>query len=109
MDWINDRLDPILIKYGLKPEDMRQTNHDDLTDDPGNTCLDLVFIPFNHPDPEDYPFDPNHEMLIEMPENKYSKFKTEIRKAFDSSGDHCEECLFCTQNNEYLIIINSNK
>lgn len=103
MDWISERIDPILIKYGLKPEDTRQTNLDHLTDDPGNTSLDLVFIPFNHPDNSIY------DLMEQMPKTKYHKFKKEIRDSFDSSGDHCEEVLFCTQNNEYLLIINSNK
>jgi len=78
---------------------MRVINLTEDTDDPGNTELYIVLIPFGEYDEEEAHARPLQEDIKQILEGEH----------FTSEGDHVEEVLITTQNNEFLIIINRIK
>lgn len=80
--------------------EIREIDLTDKTDDPGNTVLQIAFIPME--EDED-------EIPKELSAFQYGSFVSQLQDAFDSAGDHHEEITVLSQNNEYIIIYNANK
>ena len=70
----------------------------EITDDPGNTCLFTVHLPFSE-DPD----------FIQPTPKQLGHLLTALLQQFDSEGDYSEEILIITQNAEAIIILNFNK
>lgn len=75
----------------------RHVDLTDATDDPGNTGLYIVFVPFGEYDDEEAHKPQLHELIKGRLEEQLNQ------------GDHFDEILVTSQNNEFLIILNSNK
>lgn len=88
----HNTLHPLLLNI----PNTRYNNLTHLTDDPGNTELHMYFIPLTEED--DYDFTRLQNLINTLTDEHLT-----------SMGDHSEEAITITQNNELILIINLNK
>lgn len=115
---INEALPKIRPLLRNRIGEIRYIDLSDHTEDSGNTCLGMAFIPVNcwqfNVDTDEIPTDEDDEEFLEFDQDFMSYVSSELEKEITNdprwdTGDGTEELVFISQNNEVIMIYNSFK